>query len=115
MLSKKELDIVKESYDKKSVDNFRKEMKSKHYNVDINVPNFLETNDLNHDVVVKRYIGDTCSSSLLVERYMKVFFILMDMANDLGVVNVTQQELADMTNVSRATINVYMKYLKENG
>lgn len=115
MLNEKELNVIKESYDKKSVDEFREEMKSKHKNSDreVYVPDFLVSNDLNHDVIVKRFKGKGCSGSLLVERYMKVFFILMDMANEFGVVNVTQQELADIFGASRATINVYMKYLKE--
>ena len=39
----------------------------------------------------------------------------MDMANDLGVVNVTQQELAEKLGYSRATINANIKVLKQLG
>ena len=114
MLNEKELNVIRESYDKESIDNYRNEFKKKFHGREINVPNFLETGDLNDDVVIKRFKGKSSSGSLILERYIKVFFVLMDMANEFGVVNVTQQELADMLGYSRATINVYMKYLKEN-
>lgn len=114
MLNENELNVIRESYDKESIDNYRNEFKKKFHGREINVPNFLETGDLNDDVVIKRFKGKSSSGSLILERYIKVFFVLMDMANEFGVVNVTQQELADMLGYSRATINVYMKYLKEN-
>lgn len=86
------------------------------------VPEFSKSRDLNYDVEVNRFGTEeellngekSIVGSLSVPKYLKVFFQLMDLSNEHSVVHITQQELADMLKYSRATINVYMKYLRDN-